>query len=71
MDSRRPRDGRIIEPLGWYDPCVLDEEKQTKLNIERAEYWLSVGAQPSDTARDLLRKAGVKFDAKGKYQKAE
>ncbi len=70
MDSRRPRDGRIIEPLGWYDPCA-DEDKQSKINIERVQYWLSVGAQPTDTVRDLLKKQGVAFDTKGKYQKTE
>ena len=70
MDSRRPRDGRIIEPLGWYDPCA-PEDKQSKINIERVQYWLSVGAQPTDTVRNLLKKSGLAFDTKGKYLKTE
>ena len=58
MDKRSPRDGRVIEELGWYDP-VAPEDKQISLKAERIEYWLSVGAQPSDTVRSLLRKNGV------------
>ena len=59
MDSRSPRDGRVIEELGWYDPNNKDADKQLSLQRERIEYWLSVGAQPSDTVRDLLVKNGV------------
>ena len=59
MDSRSPRDGRVIEELGWYDPNGKDTDKQVSLQRERIEYWLSVGAQPSDTVRDLLVKNGV------------
>ncbi|HNX37534.1 MAG TPA: 30S ribosomal protein S16 [Candidatus Cloacimonadota bacterium] len=57
VDSRKKRDGEYIECVGWYDPKPAD----LKLNVEtdRAIYWLSVGAQPSDTVRSLLRKAGV------------
>jgi len=57
VDARVKRDGKYIECVGWYDP----KPKDLKLNIEtdRAIYWLSVGAQPSDTVRSLLRKAGV------------
>ncbi len=56
MDSRRPRDGRVIENLGWYDPCAKNPDEEVSLKRERIEYWLSVGAQPSDTVRDLLKK---------------
>ena len=56
IDSRSPRDGRVIEELGWYDPQAKDQEQQTSLNRERIEYWLGVGAQPSETVRDLLKK---------------
>jgi small subunit ribosomal protein S16 len=59
MDSRSPRDGRVIEELGWYDPNSKDTDKQVLLHRERIEYWLSVGAQPSDTVHDLLVKNGV------------
>jgi small subunit ribosomal protein S16 len=57
MDKRNPRDGRVIEELGWYDPIAAGE--QIKFDTERVKHWLSVGAQPSDTVRDLLRKVGV------------
>ncbi len=59
MDSRSPRDGRVIEELGWYDPNADEPDKQVSLNRDRIEYWLSVGAQPSDTVRDLLKRRGV------------
>ena len=59
MDSRSPRDGRVIEELGWYDPNAKDTETKASLKRERIEYWLSVGAQPSETVRDLLVKNGI------------
>lgn len=59
MDSRNRRNGRVIEELGFYDPLIKDEEKALQVDKERAEYWLSVGAQPTDTVRALLRKGGV------------
>ncbi|HAN41244.1 MAG TPA: 30S ribosomal protein S16 [Candidatus Cloacimonetes bacterium] len=57
VDARVKRDGKYIESVGWYDP----KPDPSKINIdtERAIYWLSVGAQPTDTVRSLLRKAGV------------
>lgn len=57
VDSRVKRDGKYIECVGWYDP----KPNPSKINIEteRAIYWLGVGAQPTDTVRSLLRKAGV------------
>ena len=59
MDSRAPRDGRVIEELGWYDPNAKDHNKELTLKRERIEYWLSVGAQPSDTVRQLLKRQGI------------
>lgn len=59
MDGRAPRDGKVIEQLGWYDPNAKQHDRQVSLNRERIEYWLSVGAEPSDTVRDLLRKQGI------------
>jgi len=56
-DSRAARDGRFIDQLGYYDP--ISDPIQLQVNEEKALYWLRNGAQPSDTARDLLRKAGV------------
>jgi small subunit ribosomal protein S16 len=57
MDRRVAANGKSIEELGWYDPLV-DGEKQVSLNIERIDYWLSVGAQPSRTVASMLKKAG-------------
>ncbi|GHV27294.1 30S ribosomal protein S16 [Synergistales bacterium] len=56
-DSRSPRDGRFIEMLGTYNP--MTDPAEIKVEAERALYWLKVGASASDTARALLRKAGV------------
>ena len=56
IDQRTRRDGRFIENLGWYDPIATEPGKQLKLNAERIKYWLSVGAQPSETMRDILVK---------------
>jgi len=59
MDSRAPRDGRVIEELGWYDPAAKEADKQVSLNRERIEHWLGVGARPSETVRDLLIRQGI------------
>jgi len=59
VDGRRPRDTKVIEQLGTYDPVCPDPEKQVAFNRERIEYWLGVGAQPSDTVRSLLKKQGI------------
>ncbi|RJP37973.1 MAG: 30S ribosomal protein S16 [Phycisphaerales bacterium] len=59
VDGRRPRDTKVIEQLGTYDPICADPQKQVVLNRERIEYWLSVGAQPSDTVRSLLTRQGI------------
>ncbi len=62
MDKRAPRDGRILENLGWYDPIAKDEDKQIFVKSDRIEHWLSVGAQPTDTVKDILVKVGL-YDA--------
>lgn len=54
-DQRSPRDGKFIEQLGWYDP--LKDPSQVKLNLERIDYWISKGAQPTETATRLITKA--------------
>lgn len=54
-DSRSPRDGRFIEELGTYDP--LAEPALVQIDLERAKYWISNGAQPTDTVKALLKKA--------------
>ncbi len=58
MDKRAPRNGRVIEALGWFDP-IAPEDKQVCLKEDRINYWLSVGAQPSRTVATLLRRAGI------------
>jgi small subunit ribosomal protein S16 len=62
-DSRFARDGRFIENLGYYNPCV--EPNELKIDSDRAVHWLSVGAQPTDTALALLKKNGVYATFKG------
>jgi len=47
-DGRAPRDGRVIEEVGYYDPMVNETDARAVLNGERIDYWLSVGAQPSE-----------------------
>jgi len=56
-DSRFPRDGRFIEEIGTYNPLVKPAE--IKIDGDRAKEWIKNGAQPTDTVRDLLKKAGV------------
>ena len=54
-DSRSPRDGRFIEEIGTYDP--LTDPATIQIDMERANYWIASGAQPTDTVRGLLKKA--------------
>ncbi len=54
-DARSPRDGRFIEKLGYYDP--MQEPPLIKVDLDRVDYWLSVGAQPSETVHSLVKKA--------------
>ena len=53
-DSRAPRDGRFIEEIGTYDPSA--EGDKLKVNLDRVKYWISNGAQPTDTVRGLIKK---------------
>lgn len=62
-DSRAPRDGRFIEVIGHYNP--VRQPKVLEIKQDRARYWLSVGAQPSDTVTYLLKKVQV-LDENGK-----
>lgn len=56
-DSRFPRDGRFIEEIGTYNPCT--DPAEIKIDVERAEAWIKTGAQPTETVRALLKKAGA------------
>lgn len=58
VDSRSPRDGRVIEELGTYDPMVPETDARAILKGERIDYWLSVGAQPTPKTAVLIRKYG-------------
>ncbi len=59
-DSRMPRDGRFLEKLGTYNPLLAkDSEDRVKMDMERVQYWLSQGAQPTDRVARFLEAAGV------------
>ncbi|HIF34680.1 MAG: 30S ribosomal protein S16 [Pirellulaceae bacterium] len=59
MDSRSPRDGRVIEELGYYDPMLTETDARAVLRGERIDYWLGVGAQPSEKVAVLIKKYGT------------
>ena len=59
MDTRSPRDGKVLEELGHYDPMEKDEAKQVTLKEDRIRHWISQGAQTSETVHNLLKKHGV------------
>ena len=56
-DSRYPRDGRFIEEIGFYNP--VSNPVELKVDVDRAQAWIKTGAQPTETVRDLLKKAGA------------
>jgi small subunit ribosomal protein S16 len=56
-DARSPRDGRIIENIGWYNPRT--EPSTINIDADRAKHWLSVGAQPTDSVVSLLIRSGI------------
>ena len=56
-DSRYPRDGRFIEEIGYYNPVANPSE--LNVDVDRAQAWIKTGAQPTETVRDLLKKAGA------------
>lgn len=59
MDQRAPRDGRVIEELGTYDPMVPETDARVTLNGERVDYWIGVGAKPTHKVGVLIRKYGT------------
>lgn len=56
-ESKNPRDGKFVEKLGTYNPQARGQDPVYKVNVPRIEYWLGVGAQPSDTVKGLIKKA--------------
>ena len=56
-DSRYPRDGRFIEEIGFYNPTT--DPAELKVDVERAQAWIKTGAQPTETVKALLKKAGA------------
>jgi small subunit ribosomal protein S16 len=63
IDGRQPRDGRVIEELGTYDPHVKATDDRVTLKADRIKYWVGVGAQPSEKVQVLLNKYLAKFEA--------
>jgi len=59
IEGRSPRDGRVIEELGFYDPRNKDQAKQFVAKLDRCKYWLDHGAVPSETVSSLLKKNGL------------
>ena len=70
IDHRQPRDGRIIEELGSYDPQVRNTDERVKLNPERIKYWMSVGAKPSENVAIFIKKYLAKFEEQAAQAKA-
>ena len=68
-DSRSPRDGRFIEEIGTYNPLLSQPE--IKVDLERVEYWIKNGAQPTDTVRALLKKASAAQSPEPEVKKDE
>lgn len=62
IDSRQPRNGRVIEELGSYDPMIKDTDERVKLKPDRCKYWMSVGAKPSERVATLFKKYLAKFE---------
>ena len=60
-DSRSPRDGAFIESVGFYDP--ITDPATINVNLDRARHWINSGAQPTDTVRSILKRAGVYAEA--------
>lgn len=70
IDGRTQRDGRVLEELGTYDPLVPDVDARAVLNGERIDYWLGVGAQPSEKVKVLIKKYGTAGTHREKQQVA-
>jgi small subunit ribosomal protein S16 len=56
-DSRNRRDGRYIERIGFFNPIATGQEERLRIDVERAEFWIGRGAQPSDRVASLLKES--------------
>lgn len=70
VDARNPRDGRVLEELGHYDPMCKEVDARAILHGERIDYWLGVGAQPSEAVGVLIKKYGSNGTHKEQQQAA-
>jgi len=59
IESRKARDGQYIENIGFYDPYIADDQKKIRFDRERAEHWLRMGAQPSQTVLDFFKREKI------------
>jgi len=59
MDGRTRRDGRSIEDIGTYNAMEAEDQKKYSLDVDRLKYWISVGAQPSETVASIIKKLGI------------
>jgi small subunit ribosomal protein S16 len=66
IDHRQPRDGRVLEELGSYDPHVRNTDERVVLKPDRIKYWMSVGALPSENVAVFLKKYMTKWEEKAK-----
>jgi small subunit ribosomal protein S16 len=62
IDHKQPRDGRVLEELGTYDPMIKNTDERVTLKPDRLKYWLSVGALPSERVATFLKKYMKKFE---------
>ncbi len=70
VDGRNPRDGRVLEELGHYDPMCKEKDARAVLNGERVNHWISVGAQPSEACSVLIKKYGTNGSHLGQQAEA-
>jgi small subunit ribosomal protein S16 len=70
IDARQPRDGRVLEELGTYDPHIKNTDERVTLNPDRIEYWMSVGALPSENVAVFLKKYMEKWKQKAAEARA-
>jgi small subunit ribosomal protein S16 len=71
MDQRNRRDGRAIEELGFYDPVNPEKGRHFQLNEERARYWVSQGAQPTETVASFMKERGIELPSRSAKRRAK